>query len=78
MKKVFECSNGITFFINGMSIIGTLPKEEATDFVSDVAIQAIQAGDKIAAHAALLLLQAINKSYIHLSKAIEIEIIIVV
>lgn len=67
MKKIFECTNGVKFFSNGESVLGTLSKEEAMDFVSDVAIDAYQQGDKEAAKAASLLLQAINKSYIQLS-----------
>lgn len=74
MKKIFACTNGIEFFSDGESVLGTLPKEEAVDFVSDVAIDCSQAGDRIAAEAASLLLQAINKSYIQLC---EIKVTII-
>ena len=38
MKKIFACSNGIEFFSDGESVLGALPKEEAMDFVSSIAI----------------------------------------
>ena len=38
MKKIFACSNGIEFFSDGESVFGALPKEEAIDFVSSIAI----------------------------------------
>lgn len=74
MKKIFSCTNGIEFFTDGESVLGTLPKEEAMDFISDVAIDCSQAGDKIAAEAASLLLQAMDKSYIQLC---EIKVTII-
>ena len=40
MKKIFACSNGIEFFSDGESVLGALPKEEAMDFVSSIAIDA--------------------------------------
>lgn len=40
MKKIFACSNGIKFFSDGESVLGALPKEEAMDFVSSIAIDA--------------------------------------
>ena len=43
-----------------------LAKEEAMDFISDVAIDCSQTGDRVAAEATSLLLQAIDKSYIQL------------
>lgn len=74
MKKIFECTNGIEFFSNGESVLGTLPKKEAMDFISDVAIDCSQAGDRIATEATSLLLQAIDKSYIQLC---EIKVTII-
>lgn len=35
MKKIFA---GIEFFSDGESVLGALPKEEAMDFVSSIAI----------------------------------------
>lgn len=78
MKKIFACSNGVEFFTDGESILGTLSKEEAKDFVSNVAIDAAEAGEKTAAKAASMLLKAIDQSYIQLPKVIEIEIIIII
>lgn len=78
MKKIFACSNGIEFFSDGESVLGTLPKEEAMDFVSNIATDAQKSGEKIVVRAALMLLQAIDKSYIQLPKVIEVEIVIVI
>ena len=72
MKKIFACSNGIEFFSDGESVLGALPKEEAMDFVSSIAIDAQKSG----AQAASMLLQAIDKSYVQLPKVVEIEIVI--
>ena len=55
-----------------------LPKEEAIDFVSSIAIDAQKSGEKVAAQAASMLLQAIDKSYVQLPKVVEIEIVIIV
>ena len=78
MKKIFACSNGIEFFSDGESVLGTLPKEEAVDFVSSIAIDAQKSGEEVAAQAASMLLQAIDKSYIQLPKVTEVEIVIVI
>lgn len=78
MKKIFACSNGIEFFSDGESVLGALPKEEAMNFVSSVAIDAQKSGEEVAAQAALMLLQAIDKSYIQLPKVTEVEIVIVI
>lgn len=78
MKKIFACSNGVEFFTDGESVLGTLSKEEARDFVSNVAIDTAESGEKMAAKAASMLLKAINQSYIQLPKVIEIEIIIII
>mgnify|MGYP006980628349 CR=1 FL=1 len=78
MKKIFACSNGIEFFSDGESVLGALPKEEAMDFVSSIAIDAQKSREKVAAQAASMLLQAIAKSYIQLPKVAEVEIIIVI
>ena len=75
MKKIFACSNGIEFFSNGESILGYLPKEEAIDFVSNVAIDAQKSGKTEEVQAALMLLQVINRSYIQLPKVIKVIII---
>lgn len=75
MKKIFACSNGIEFFSDGESVLGTLPKEEAMDFVSNIAIDAQKSGEKTVAQAASMLLQAINKSYIQL---VEVKVVIVI
>lgn len=77
MKKIFACSNGIEFFSDGESVLGTLPKEEAMDFVSSIAIDAQKSGEEVA-QAASILLQAIDKSYVQLPKVVEIEIVIIV
>ena len=78
MKKIFACSNGVEFFTDGESVLGTLPKEEAKDFVSNVAIDAVESGEKTAAKAASMLLKAIDQSYIQLPKIVEIEVIIII
>ena len=78
MKKIFECSNGIEFFSNGESILGYLPKEEAIDFISNIAIDAHKSRENEAAQIALMLLKAINKSYIQLPKVVKIEVAIIV
>ena len=75
MKKIFACSNGIKFFSDGESVLGALPKEEAMDFVSSIAIDAQKSGEEVAAQAASMLLQAIDKSYVQF---VEIEIVIIV
>lgn len=77
MKKIFACSNGIEFFSDGESVLGALPKEEAMDFVSSIAIDAQKSGEIEAAQAASMLLQVINRSYIQLPKVVEVGIIIV-
>lgn len=77
MKKIFACSNGIEFFSDGESVLGALPKEEAMDFVSSIAVDAQKSGEEVA-QAASMLLQAIDKSYVQLPKVVEIEIVIVV
>ena len=76
MKKICACSNGIEFFSDGESVLGTLPKEEAMDFVSNIAIDAQKSGEEVAAQAASRLLQAIDKSYVQLSKVVEIVVIV--
>lgn len=78
MKKIFACSNGVEFFSNGKSVLGALSKDEATDFVSSIAIDAQKSGEKEVVQAASMLLQAIDKSYIQLPKVVEVEIVIVV
>lgn len=78
MKKIFACSNGIEFFSDGESVLGTLPKEEAMDFVSSIAIDAQKSGEEVVAQSASILLQAIDKSYVQLPKVVEIEIVIIV
>ena len=77
MKKILACSNGIEFFSDGESVLGALPKEEAMDFVSSIAIDTQKSGEEVA-QAASMLLQAIDKSYVQLPKVVEIEIVIVV
>lgn len=77
MKKIFACSNGIEFFSDGESVLGALSKDEAMDFVSSIAIDAQKSGEKEAAQATSMLLQAIDKSYTQLPKVVEVEIIIV-
>lgn len=77
MKKIFACSNGIEFFSDGESVLGSLSKEEAIDFVSSIAIDAQKSGEKVAAQAASMLLQAIDKSYVQLPKVVEVEIVII-
>ena len=78
MKKIFACSNGIEFFSDGKSVLGVLPKEEAIDFVSNVAIDAQKSGETEEVQAALMLLQVINRSYIQLPKVVKIEVAIIV
>ena len=78
MKKIFACTNGIEFFSDGESVLGTLSKEEATDFMSDVAIDAAESGDTMVATASLMLLRVIDNSYIQLPKTIEVEIVVIV
>lgn len=78
MKKIFACSNGIEFFSDGESVLGALPKEEAMDFVSSIAVDALKSGEEVAAQAASMLLQAIDKSYVQLPKVVEIEIVVIV
>ena len=78
MKKIFACSNGIEFFSNGKSVLGVLSKEEAIDFVSNVAIDAQKSGKTEEVQAALMLLQVINRSYIQLPKVVKIEVAIIV
>ena len=75
MKKIFACSNGIEFFSDGKSVLGVLSKEEAIDFVSNVAIDAQRSGETEEVQAALMLLQVINRSYIQLPKVIKVIII---
>lgn len=75
MKKIFACSNGIEFFSDGESVLGVLSKEEAIDFISNVAIDAQKSGETEEVQAALMLLQVINRSYIQLPKVIEVIII---
>ena len=77
MKKIFACSNGIEFFSDGESVLGVLPKEEAMDFVSSIAIDTQKSGEEVA-QAASMLLQAIDKSYVQLPKVVEIEIVVIV
>ena len=78
MKKIFACSNGIEFFSDGESVLGALPKEEAMDFVSSIAIDAQKSRENEAAQIASMLLQAIDKSYVQLPKVVEVEIVIIV
>lgn len=78
MKKIFVCSNGIEFFSNGESVLGVLPKEEALGFVSSIAINALKSGEKVVAQVALMLLQAINESYVQLPEVVEVEVIIII
>ena len=78
MKKIFECSNGIEFFSNGESILGYLPKEEAIDFVNSIIVEAKKSKEKAIVQFELILLQAINKSYIQLPKVVKIEVAIIV
>ena len=75
MKKIFACSNGIEFFSDGKSVLGALSKEEAIDFVSNVAIDAQKSGETEEVQAALMLLQVINRSYMQRPKVIEVIII---
>ena len=77
MKKIFACSNRIEFFSDGESVLGALPKEEAMDFISSIAIDAQKSGEE-AAQSASILLQSIDKSYVQLPKVVEIEIVIIV
>ncbi len=75
MKKIFACSNGIEFFSDGESVLGVISKEEAIDFVSNVAIDAQKSEKTEEVQAALMLLKVINRSYIQLPKVIEVIII---
>lgn len=74
MKKIFECSNGIKFFSNGESVVGTLSKEEAIEFVTEVAVEI---EDRQGFEALLKLLAAIRMSYIQIL-VVEIEVIIII
>lgn len=78
MKKIFACSNGIEFFSDGESVLGTLSKKEAMDFVSSIAIDAQKSRENEAAQIASMFLQAIDKSYVQLPKVVEVEIVIIV
>ena len=78
MKKIFACSNGIEFFSDGESVLGTLSKKEAMDFISNIAIDAHKSGENEAAQIASMLLQAIDKSYVQLPKVVKIEVAIIV
>ena len=78
MKTIFSCSNGIEFCSDGESVLGVLSKEEAIDFVSNVAIDAQKSGETEEVQAALMLLQVINRSYIQLPKVVKIEVAIIV
>ena len=77
MKKIFECSNGVEFFTDGESILGTLSEEEAKDFLTSIAIDAAESEDEIAGLTISMLLRAIDKSYIQLPKVVEIVIILI-
>lgn len=77
MKKIFACSNGIEFFSNGESVVGTLSKEEAIEFVTEIAKSAVEIEDCQGFEASLKLLAAIRMSYIQIS-VVEIEIIIII
>lgn len=78
MKKIFACSNGVEFFTDGESILGTLSKEEAMNFISDIVIDVAEFGEREDAIAAAMLLKAINQSYVQLPKVVEIEVIIII
>ena len=78
MKKIFACSNGIEFFSDGESVLGTLSKKEAMDFISNIAIDAHKSGENEAAQIASMLLQAIDKSQVQLPKVVKIEVAIIV
>ena len=75
MKKIFECSNGIKFFSNGESVVGTLSKEEAIEFVTEVAKSAVEIEDRQGFEALLKLLAAIrNRSnYNHIIKCLTFQ-----
>lgn len=77
MKKIFACSNGIEFFSNGESVVGTLSKEEAIEFVTEDAKSAVEIEDCQGFEASLKLLAAIRMSYIQIS-VVEIEVIIII
>lgn len=77
MKKIFACSNGIEFFSNGESVVGTLSKEEAIEFVTEVAKFEVEIEDCQGFEASLKLLAAIRMSYIQIS-VVEIEVIIII
>lgn len=78
MKKIFACSNGVEFFTDGESVLGPLSKEEAKDFVSNIAIDAAESGDKMAAKADSMFLKAIDQSYVQLPKVVEIEVVVII
>ena len=78
MKKIFECSNGIEFFSDGESVLGTLSKKEAMDFVNSIIVEAQKSEEKEIAQFESILLKAINKSYIQLPKVVKIEVAIIV
>ena len=77
MKKIFACSNGIEFFSDGESVVGTLSKEEAVEFVTEIAKSAVEIEDCQGFEASLKLLAAIRMSYIQIS-VVEIEVIIII
>ena len=77
MKKIFACSNGIEFFSNEESVVGTLSKEEAIEFVTEIAKSAVEIEDCQGFEASLKLLAAIRMSYIQIS-VVEIEVIIII
>lgn len=76
MKKIFACSNGVEFFSDGKSILGTLSKEEAMSFINEIAVDAAQSEEDMAA--AIMLLQAIDESYIQLSEITGVEVVIII
>ena len=78
MKKIFACSKGIEVFSDGESVLGTLSKKEAMDFVSNIAIDAQKSGENEAAQIASMLLQVIDKAYVQLPKVVKIEVAIIV
>lgn len=78
MKKIFACSNGVEFFTDGESVLGTLSKEEAINFVSNIAIDIAESGEREDVMAAAMLLKAIDQSYVQLPKVVEIEIVVIV
>ena len=56
MKKIFACSNGIEFFSDGESVLGTLSKKEAMDFVSNIALDSQKSGE----HEIVIILNQVN------------------